>query len=288
MKNLLVLTDFSANADHAAHWALALAKQLHTGIVLFHTVQSIPIMPNYTGGGFVNQTDQLFVEESQEQLNKLKGRLLDGGKSGISIEIRYGEGDLGGNVEQLLRERDIELIVMGAPASSLVDHLLTGSATRSVIKSTDRPVLVIPVGKQVQSVTNFVLATDYRSADLSALRYLINWVDHNGGRLDVVHIQTPNKVVLPHVEQKQVFELFLANLNHSRVQCHDLLGKAVIERLNRFCADKKVDVLAMTNYHHDFFSHLFGTSETFKALQHLQLPVLVFPDRFIDGVISTQ
>jgi len=286
MKKILVLTDFSPNAMHAARYAHQLVRQLHTGILLYHAVQSIPIVPNYAGGGFVTETENLFAEESRENLTKLKDQLTAGREDGPVIDIRNGEGDLGGKIQALLRDEAIELIVMGAPEGSVIEHLLMGSETRAVIKASDRPVLVVPADAQVSSIQKLVLATDYRSEDFCALRYLSNWVANTGGKLDVVHIQTASEEALLNAQQKQVFELFLSSREQTNVHCHDLRGKAVQERLNRFCADKKTDVLVMINYHRDFFSRLFGSSKTFSALHHLQLPILVIPASFSDETIG--
>lgn len=41
IRNILLLTDFSENAAHAAKAALNLATQLHTGVILHHSTQSI-------------------------------------------------------------------------------------------------------------------------------------------------------------------------------------------------------------------------------------------------------
>ncbi|MCQ6958705.1 universal stress protein [Mucilaginibacter aquariorum] len=282
MKKILVLTDFSENSVHAAAFAQVLAKQLHTGLLLYHVVQSIPFVPNYAGGGFVTETENLFAEDSRTQLVELRDKLLAGREDAASMDILTAEGDLGSNVKQLLQDSPIELIVMGAPESSVADHLLTGSETRTVIRSSERPVLVIPMCMPVKAISNFVLATDYRSEDLSVLRYLSKWAMKVDGRLDVVHVQTNGEVAALNGQQRQIFEFFLNNLEFDNYQCHDLHGKNIQERLHRFCADKKADVLAMINYHHDFFSRLLGSSHTFKALHHLQLPILVFPANFTD------
>ena len=285
MRKILLLTDFSENAAHAAKAALNLATQLHTGMILYHSVQSIPVIPNYAGGGFVTETANLFAEESREKLSELKHELLAGSKVPLIIELEQGEGDLGDHVKALIRDHDIELIVMGAPKGSILDHLLTGSETRAVIKHSDRPVLVVPLTGQVPMPKNIVLATDYRETDLCALRYLCKWVAGTGGQMNIVHIETSSGIASLNGQQRQVFEFFLSSMKYDHVHCHDLTGNDVLERLNRFCKDKQTGVLAMINYHHDFFSRLFGNSETFKALQHLQLPLLIFPGNFSDETI---
>ncbi|GAB3915864.1 universal stress protein [Mucilaginibacter boryungensis] len=285
MKKILVLTDLSDNAAHAAKTAMNLAAKLNCEVLLYHAMTSIPIVPNYAGGAFVTETVSIFAEESNEKLKLLADELQAGSTMGVQITIKNGEGGLGENVKELIRDNDIELIVMGAPAGGVWDHLLTGSETRAVIRNTDRPVLFIPAERDTKSLLRLVLATDYNETDLCALRYLSKWVADYHCLLDIVHIQVGDDAALWRPEQKQVFEIYLTGLNYAGICCHDLRGNDPLSRLNRFCEDKKVDVLAMVNYHNDFFSKLLGTSQTFKALHHLQLPILVFPANFCDETI---
>lgn len=286
MKKILVLTDFSDNAYHAAKYAMNLAPQLHAGLILNHTLLSIPVVPTYAGGAFVTETISLFADDCNERLTDLADKLKKTDQQFVPIEIKANEGALGDSVKALLCDNDIELIVMSAPAGGALDHLLTGSQTRQVINSADRPVLVVPVKKEVGFLHRIVFATNYNQADLCVLRYLSRLVTELQCRLDIVHIQMGDAVFLKS-DQKQVFEIYLTGLNYEDIYCHDLRGKNLPGRLNRFCEDKKADVLAMVNYHNDIFSHLFGGSQTFKTLHHLSLPLLVFPRNFCNKTVCT-
>jgi len=285
MKKILVLTDLSDNAAHVATNTMKLAIQLHAGLILYHTMLSIPVVPTYAGGAFVTETVSFFAEDSHEKLTALATELTEAGKEIVPVEIKVGEGALGDNVKELINDQDIELIVMGAPAGGILRHLLTGSATRQVIKRSDQPVLIIPVNRNISTINSIVFATDYNEADLYVLRYLSKMVMELNCRLDIVHIQIGKNEIFYKPEQKQVFEIYLTGLNYEDIYCHELHGKDLPGRLNRFCKDKKVDILAMVNYHHDFFSRLFGNSQTFKTLHHLQLPLLVFPGNFCNHII---
>lgn len=285
MKRILVLTDLSDNAAHVATNAMKLATQLHAGLILYHTMLSIPVVPTYAGGAFVTETVNLFAEDSHEKLITLAAELQKASKANVPVEIKNGEGALGNNIKQLIDDPDIELIVMGAPAGGALDHLLTGSATRQVIKATDQPVLIIPVNRNISTVNRIVFATDYNEADLYVLRYLSKMVMKLNCRLDIIHIQIGKNEIFYKPKQKQVFEIYLTGLNYEDIYCHELHGKDLPGRLNRFCKDKKVDILAMVNYHHNFFSRMFGNSQTFKTLHHLQLPLLVFPGNFCNHIV---
>lgn len=53
MKTILMLTDFSENANHAAKTAAKLTKSLRSDILLYNTYYDHPILPTYAGGPWV-------------------------------------------------------------------------------------------------------------------------------------------------------------------------------------------------------------------------------------------
>jgi len=280
MKKILALTDLSANAAHAAENAVNLAGKLGIGVILSHANVPLALVPDYAGTGFTADTINVYNEESRQQLDKLAAHLNAQKKYNVTIETHMGEGWLGSDVEHVALDQDIDLVVMGAPAGGLVDHLLTGSETRDVLKTTKQPVMIIPADSNVKNIKNIVFATDYNPTDICALRYLSKWVSIMGCKLDVIHIDVANEP--DKTPQKHVFETYLVNLQYPGISCRDLRGKDVLKRIESFCKNTDADLLAVVNYHNGFFTRLFGGSHTLKVLENLQMPLLVFPRTFCD------
>jgi nucleotide-binding universal stress UspA family protein len=139
MKKILVLTDYSQNATHAAKTAIMLGEKLHANILLLNNVAGLPVTPYYIGGGFVAEEASRLMEESQKELNNLKDTLIpliariDESKHRPSVQIQIVEGDLGENIGSVTHQEDIELVVMGSKTGSSIDHFLTGSDSNAVI-----------------------------------------------------------------------------------------------------------------------------------------------------------
>src|SRR5476651_1303522 len=75
MKKLLIATDFSATARHAAEYGYLLAKQLKAGLFLCNTI-TIPAEEPMLGMVVWPQGESdMLVEDSTEELKRLKAHL---------------------------------------------------------------------------------------------------------------------------------------------------------------------------------------------------------------------
>jgi len=72
MKKILVPTDFSANATHAAEYAYQLAGQLHAGLVLCNAVTVPAEAPQAGLLVWPMEETELLLIDSEEELKKLK------------------------------------------------------------------------------------------------------------------------------------------------------------------------------------------------------------------------
>jgi len=279
MKKILLLTDFSANADNAAAWALGFAEKLGGGLVLFHSLKLEPISPYYGGGAFVSETGQLMSEESTEKLSELSEAMRDRAKDkSIVIEQLSGEGSLGDFIGAMTKGEKFELIVMGARSGGVLEHLLTGSDTQQVIDNAVCPVLIIPAASQNVRLNKAVLATDFNKGDLKAVDYLNEWAAFFDLQLEIAHVLLPGEKVDTAAEL--AFRKGVNRRENQEMTYHEVSGEELSHRLNRLCSMTKADILAMVHYEQGFFDRLFGHSESKDALDKQRVPLLIFPPAF--------
>ena len=113
MKNILVLSDFSANAIHAAYTGAMIAKRLHANILLFNASMA---KPAYAGGPTLAE-DVLFVEKDNcDRLKDLACQIADSMEKGennwkpsVHQEVRLST--LASGIKSLAKEKTIEMIV---------------------------------------------------------------------------------------------------------------------------------------------------------------------------------
>lgn len=280
MKKLLLLTDFTANAAHAAACAMQLCAQMNTDLLLYHSVQYVPIVPDFPNGGVITETNDILFKDSRVQLEQvtkvLKGLSLSRGKYHPEIFCENGEGSLAANVRELSSRQDIRLVVMGGRSGGALDHILAGSETSTVIGASRKPVMVIPASVEPSLLKKVVFATDFQPIDIIVLDFLIELTQIMGVHLEVVHVTIPASVVT-NIEPELIFRKRINQLDPQAVSYQEIIGDDIRGMLVAQCQQNGPALLAMSHQRHGVFSQLFGHSESKKMLKQADLAVLVFP-----------
>ncbi len=134
---LVVATDGSPSAEAAAAAAVELARDLET-TPIFAAVHraSMPVL----GEPFYQQQ----LSESQGAARAALDQAREAAeRAGVAAEYELLAGD---PVEQILRlaaSRDAQLIVLGSRGLGLVGSIILGSVSRALVRSADRPVVVV-------------------------------------------------------------------------------------------------------------------------------------------------
>jgi len=284
MKKILLLTDFSENAAHAAMLAYELCKKMQADLLLFHSYQVVPVTAFYGGGPYTGDPYSVLEEDSKKNLIRLADSVRVQSQSAASYQPWIGYqscgGSLGQGIGNVLEKEDIELVVLGGPSGGLLDHLLNGSDTRSVIRHSNRPVLVVSGATKITELKKIMFATDFNTEDLAVISYLAELAGTLNLKLEVAHVSV-NEEKEP---EKTVTEIeFRKYINHSSyrdVQYHAIHGKEAAMRLNRLCKEAGADLLALVHFDHSLIDRLFRQSTTYKAIDGSQLSFLVFPSKF--------
>lgn len=285
MKNILILTDFSPNAEHAAEAGVRLASKLHAGILLFYSYQGAPVIPYYGDTLFPAGELTDLVTQHKESLNRLSDRLADELKSIAPGEYippivsQLGEGSLSDNAEAIIKTNDISLVVMGASDEKSIDHILSGSSVKEIMESTSCPVLVIPQKAKAPAFEYIIFATTYARAELNAIRYLESSFKPFIARLELVHVKPYHEEEEPDSQREIDFLEEIAGLNFSGVSNHEISGKDVAGRLSRLVHESQADLLAVYHHQHSYWGRLFEKSLSKQLLSGLKTPLLIFPSK---------
>jgi universal stress protein A len=145
-KTLLVPHDFSSPANHAAALARDEAKAHGGKILLLHVIelpaqlaQDTAIVPEQNGAPI--SVRDYAVRGAEAHLDDIAARLE---KDGIkpTVFIRFGKP--ADEILAFAEENNVDLIVMGTHGRTGLAHLLAGSVTERVVRSSKRPVLTVP------------------------------------------------------------------------------------------------------------------------------------------------
>ena len=140
MKNILVPTDFSSNANKALDFAVQIARQAKAEINLIHACDLIETIfkDNQTMYKEYNQT---ISDKANENLSLLKKSIED--TENISVHIKLYKGKVTDVILQASEEHHADLIIMGTLGEAGLQEKIFGSITAGIIGKTNIPVMAV-------------------------------------------------------------------------------------------------------------------------------------------------
>lgn len=138
-KKILIPTDGSKTAEHAAGQGIELAKALNAMVYGLYVID-ISAYAGVPTEAIWESMRGLLEEEGKKAL-----KLVENMASSIKVEYEalLREGVPSEDIIKFAKEEGIELIVMGTAGRRGLDRLLLGSVTEKVVRTSPCPVLVI-------------------------------------------------------------------------------------------------------------------------------------------------
>lgn len=135
--HVLFATDFSAMADNAFTYVKRLVATGVRKVTLVHVQDKVKLE-------HLEERLEEFNELDQGRLDYLKFALLEKDTPQVDIEIHYGSPYQ--EINRLVRERNVQLVVMGTQGRGFAGELFLGSVSHNVARHSGAPVLLIPGG----------------------------------------------------------------------------------------------------------------------------------------------
>jgi universal stress protein A len=147
MKRILFPTDFSEPAKEAQQYAMALAERFGAELHLLHVIPMVIPYPDAASPFVLPQ------EELQLQIESADKRLIDELDPAWSMQHPVVHSAVVGlAVDEILnyvKEREIDLIVVGTHGHTGLTRLLIGSVAEKLVRVANCPVLTVhPTGHQ--------------------------------------------------------------------------------------------------------------------------------------------
>jgi len=140
VQHMLVPMDFSATADRALAYAIALAQQLQARLTLLHVLDMTPMtMDEMTVGVVATYLEEQEIE-AQHLLQASLERVQRAGLQGDSLLV---QGTPTQTIVDTAGEQGVDLILMGTHGRTGLAHVFLGSVAEHVVRQAPCPVLVV-------------------------------------------------------------------------------------------------------------------------------------------------
>jgi len=139
LKNILICTDFSENADFAFDFALNLAGH-YPGSVL-HVLHVLPEPAAQFWRGYINEVDNV-EDKAREEINALFASYKNRAPAGCELQAVVRFGKPGEEILAYAKSVSSDMIVVGRQGRGAI---FFGNTAAHVAKSAACPVLVLPL-----------------------------------------------------------------------------------------------------------------------------------------------
>lgn len=275
MKNVLIPTDFSANAENAIAFALDLFKCDRTNFYLMHAYADELYAKSH-------DTEDIDFKKEKKKLHEASEKKLAELISGIIGEkhnprhrfepISVLESLVDG-VNDFVDEKNIDLILMGTKGQTADKNITFGSHTVQVFKYVKCPVLAIPSDSRFSQPKKILFPSDYM---VPYKRRELKLLDTLAGRFkseihslymsdfeDLSHRQEDNRLFLKG-------SLPNANLSFTRTEVKNK-GIAIMD----YAHEHKMDMLVMVNSRHSFLEDMLYRSTVDQIALNPIIPFMV-------------
>jgi nucleotide-binding universal stress UspA family protein len=283
MKKILIPTDFSDNATHAAKYGYALAKQIKANVMLCNAFIVPAQLPQAGIVVWPMEEYDTIIKESADELKALKNTLDHSSTTGYKpvISLVNEMGPVISVVEDIISHHEIDMVVIGTHGADSLSTLLIGNHARKMINKAIRPLLLVPQGADFKAVKKIAYATDFKHPDndLATIYKLIPIAKQLNAEILLTHV-TDDKH--PSAGFKKWLDDILMDLSN-KADYPNIYYRIIKNRepeggLDWLCEHGQVDILAMLHHPHGFFDNLLNKSYTQKMADHTTIPLLVFPE----------
>ncbi len=279
MRNLLVPTDYSPNANNAYVYALGIASKLNADITAAHTFE-LPILdpraPTRTAKDIVeNERDEQLYQKNKE-LVRMQQTANEMGVLGQPLDLLLLEGDIVTKICEAAHETGTDMVIMGTKGASGLKEVFFGSNAAKMLEQATCPVLAVPENATFKGIHKIAYFSNFDESDIEILVRLAELVAPFNSEIHLVHIVLSEKARTIATNSLRNLAEELKILTNLSVYSQTILNSDLLVGMLSYAALAEIDIISMLSHKRGFFDKLFTSSNTQKTVQQTEVPLLSF------------
>ncbi|EHQ27094.1 universal stress protein [Mucilaginibacter paludis] len=293
MKTILVLTDFTIRAEHAARYALKLAQKIKADLLLCNIFQVPSNEPMAAQASWPLENYDTLEEDSMNDLSELASRL----RKQLSTHVAEGQfkpvigyctrsGDIGDTVNEIASTRHVLMVVVSMHGANGLSSFLLGNHASEIIEEAHCPVLVVPYQVPFTGLRKIAFATDLNQNGMDVLNCLAGLAKYSDSEILITHVTDSKQTEqVDRPALKYFFQQVSSKIKYPKMYYQAIENKSVTRGLGWLTQNTDIDLLVMVHRKRNFFQKMYDGSVTQKMADHLVKPMLVFPSSKIEETL---
>lgn len=275
MKKIIVPVDFSQHSTYALEAAATLAKKHDSELLVLHMLE--------LSNAIISETSNIKQEETVFFLKLAEKKFTDFLDKEYLKDVKVTpivkHFKVFSEVNDVAKEHNADLIVMGSHGASGFKEVIVGSNTEKVIRHADIPVLVIKHNPILMDFENVVFACDFSKDTIKPYINASNLFKILGVQMHLVYINLPGNSFKSSMEMEKRVSEFLktADGNLENIDRVTYVNDYTIEQgIFNFSNAIGADLIAVATHGRTGLAHFFEGSISEDIANHSTLPVITF------------
>ncbi len=282
MKKIIVNTDFNIDEKKVLEYAFNLAKDLDHSIIIYKMINAEFSPPElHSQGMAVPQDFQSIVEDKKRRVaehfddwvKEIKRKIPFNNK----VELMIKESTDAFHLSEEANKPDVSHVVICGTKKNNLFTRLTNENYINIIKTTLKPVWIIPPGYDYKSINKLVYATEYNKEDLQTIKKLVHMLSPITPRIIAVNV-TDDLGFKTKIEEDGYKKMVDERIGYQGFETYRVKGDDVIESVQDFAAKTQADVIVLLKENKDFFEKIFSKSITKEMIYKAGIPLMVFSE----------
>ncbi|MGZ4044191.1 MAG: universal stress protein [Bacteroidia bacterium] len=272
IKNILIPIDFSDYSKISLQYACELAAKHNSRVIIAHAFQ-LQYTSAYVPAGNILDELKNTKKDLILQMKKLFGAIK--GSAGIKSEFICVEELAVDLILKVIKEKNIDLVVIGTRGGSVLKNALFGSNAAHVIDHADCPVITIPANINRPSFDKIIFATDLNSKDNKELIEVIEMARPFKSEIVVLHLSDKDKKE-DSLLLKKMMEKVSSQINYKKLSFISVPSAKILDKLRDYTESSEADLLVLSTHHRTLLEKIFRLNVAKRMSYQLKVPLMVF------------
>jgi nucleotide-binding universal stress UspA family protein len=248
---MLFVTDFSRACQNAWPYALAIAHEYHSKLLLVHVID--PVIFASVPSKLAGAARELVRREKEDQLKLLQ---RSENTPELDFELLLREGGIADILLRIVQERGVELLVAGTRGRSRTERLLLGSFAEKLFRQAGCPSLFVPERASFDEkfmIRRILCPIDFSPDSRTALAFATSIARRHGAQLILMHVlrddlasRKSEKEWVVHHAQHQLRKLLDRDNNLPFETLLEITVGVVPEQISRTATEYHADVVIIS------------------------------------------
>ncbi|HZJ20674.1 MAG TPA: universal stress protein [Pricia sp.] len=276
MNKILVPVDFSEHSEYALEVAATLARKQKAEIVVLHMMGlSEAVLTKDDSQEFMEL--QYYMKMAKKRFDMFFNRPWLKDIKLTQMVLNY---KVFSEINNVAKEQDIDLIVMGSHGTGGLSEIFVGSNTEKVVRTSEVPVLVIKKRIPGFKIQKVVFGFDFQIENVPAYLKALQLFRSLKADVHLVHVNLPGINFMSTTEIQAEINKFLRVAHHgdlpNTVQVKQISDYLVERGMYGYAKEIDADLIAIPTHGRSGLAHFFLGSIGEDLVNHANLPVMTF------------